>query len=362
MAEPFIYDSHYQVDKPLAFLDLTIESASPTGHASDDAFARRLTANAKKYPVRADGQLVGWKANDDQMRYWLGNCHSSELLSRQNAYDYWLMNFIWASAFSKKRTHWGQVDGKQQELIQLLLFRWAWIFDAPLIMGVAKKIAEIGKCDVGALVSRDAQHVEDIFVSAFGAIRDISTSVRERTNYRSKRDEIAKGFKYNTRRHKICTHFALLAECGLILEGKEGGKELHPELSNHLQKFGSVQEIVTASMRPGPLGRGSSFFLDLVEHVFNRKSEIIEEIDDNYWAKHLPEVRRYWSQIEKWDRKFLGIRALAELFVVRDLLSSGTVATPRSWQSYLSRRASVAPEELTVHVDRFGRVEFLKLN
>src|SRR5712692_10767644 len=98
MSEPFIYDTHYQVDKPLAFLDLTISTASPTESATDDSLAKRLTTKAKKYPVLVDGERVVWKANDDQMRYWLGNCHSCGLLSRQNSYDYWLMNFVWASA------------------------------------------------------------------------------------------------------------------------------------------------------------------------------------------------------------------------------------------------------------------------
>src|SRR4051812_33577440 len=68
MAEPFIYDSHYQVDKPLAFLDLTIQTALPASSSSDDALARRLTTAAKKYPIWFDGQLSAWKANDDQMR------------------------------------------------------------------------------------------------------------------------------------------------------------------------------------------------------------------------------------------------------------------------------------------------------
>jgi hypothetical protein len=363
MAEPFIYDSHYQVDKPLAFLDLTIETALPASSSSDDALARRLTAGAKRHPVRADGQLAGWKANDDQMRYWIGNCHSTELLSRQNAYDYWLMNFVWASAFSKTRNYWGEVDARRSGVVMLLLLRWAWIFDAPLIMGIAKKIQEIGQCDVGALVSKDANanYVEEIFAAAFAALREISTNVRERTTYRAKRDEIAKGFKYNTRRHKVCTHFSLLAESGLMVE-VGGAKELHPGLAKLLQRFGSVDEVVTATMRQGSLGRGTPLYLELIERVFGHKGEVIEEIDDGYWAARLPEISRYWAQIVKWDRKFLGIRALAELFVVDSLLAGKPVATPASWQTYLSRRASVAPEELTVHVDRFGRIEFLKLN
>lgn len=363
MAEPFIYDSHYQVDKPLAFLDLTIETALPASSSSDDALARRLTASAKKYPVWSDGQLSAWKANDDQMRYWIGNCHTTELLSRQNAYDYWLMNFVWVEAFSKTRNYWGEVDKKQSEIVAMLLLRWTWIFDAPLIVGLARKIEEIGECDVGALVAKDANanHVEDIFVSAFAALRDSSNNVRDRANYRAKRDEIAKGFKYNTRRHKVCTHFSLLAETGLTVEAG-AARKLHPKLSKLLQRFSSLDEIVKTSMRPGPLGRGTTLFVELIEQVFGHKVNVIEEIDDAYWAARLPKVQRYWAQITKWDRKFLGIRALAELFVVDSLLTGKPVATPTSWQTYLSRRASVAPEELTVHVDRFGRVEFLKLN
>lgn len=363
MAEPFIYDSHYQVDKPLAFLDLTIETASPASSSSDDVLARRLAAAAKKHPVLSDGQPAEWRVNDDAMRYWIGNCQTTELLSRQNAYDYWLMNFVLVSAFSKTRNYWGEVDEKRREIVGMLLLRWAWIFDAPMIIGLAKKIEEIGQCDVGALVAKDknANHVETILISAFAALREITTNVRARTNYRARRDVIARGLEYNTRRHKICTHFSLLAETGLTVPSTKG-RALHPKLLKLVKRFSSLDEVVTTSMRPGPLGRGTALYLELVQEVFGYKADVIEEIDDAYWAAHLPEIKRYWTQVLKWDRKFLGIRALAELFAVDSLLTGKPIASPTSWQAYLSRRANVAPEELTVHVDRFGRIEFLKLN
>jgi hypothetical protein len=363
MSELFIYDSHYQVEKPLALLDLTIVTSSPTAHASDDTMARRLTANARKHKIQADGELVDWKVNDDQMRYWLGNCHSCELLSRQNSYDYWLMNFVWAAAFPTNRKYWGELEPDNADFVRLLLFRWAWLFDAPLVVGVAKKIQQLGVCDVGALVSmsKNAHHVEDIFVAAFSAARELSSSVRERSAYRAKRDEIKRGFKYNTRRHKVCTHFALLVESGLIIKSEAGDRKLHPGLSRVLESYDSLEEAVAATMRSGPWGRGTSFFCEIVQQSFGYKPQIADELDDKHWSKLLPEIRRYGAQVQKWDRKFLGIRALSELFLVKSLTSGTEAAPAKSWQSYLSRRASAAPEEITVHVDRFGRAEFLKL-
>lgn len=361
MSEPFIYDSHYQVDKPLALLDLTVATSSPTAHASSDALARRLAANAKKQKIQADGELVDWEINADAMRYWLGNCHSGELLSRQNSYDYWLMNFVWAEAFSAKRKYWGEIEQDNAGLVRLLLFRWAWLFDAPLIVGVAKKIQQLGVCDVGLLVSGEARHVEDILVAAFAAARDLSSSVRDRTAYRAKRDEINRKLAYNTRRHKVCTHFALLADSGLIIKSNSGERRLHPGLSKVLESQDSLAAAVAETMRPGLLGRGTDLFCEIVRESFGYKPKIVDELDDKQWAKLLPELRPYWAQVQKWDRKFLGIRALSELFLVKSLIGNTEAAPAKSWQSYLSRRASAVPEEITVHVDRFGRPEFLKL-
>jgi len=259
MSEPFIYDSHYQVDKPLALLDLTVATSSPTAHASDDVLARRLTTNSKKYKVQADGGLVDWKINPDAMRYWLGNCHSGELLSRQNSYDYWLMNFVWAAAFPPKKSYWGEVESDRVDLVRLLLFRWAWIFDAPLLAGVAKKIQQLSVCDVGVLVAEETRHVEDIFVAAFSAARDLSSSVRDRTAYRAKRDQIDRGLAYNTRRHKVCTHFALLADSGLIIRSETGERKLHPGFGSLLESYDSLEGVVAATMQPGPLGAARIF-------------------------------------------------------------------------------------------------------
>lgn len=362
MSELFIYDSHYQVDKPLALLDLTVATSSPTAHASDDTLARRLAASAKKHKVHADGELVDWEINDDAMRYWLGNCHSGELLSRQNSYDYWLMNFVWAAAFPSKKKYWGEIEPDNAGLVRLLLFRWAWLFDAPLIVGVAKKIQQLGVCDVGVLVSGEARHVEDILVAAFSAARDLSSSVRDRTAYRAKRDKIDRRFKYNTRRHKVCTHFALLADSGLIIRSDAGERKLHPGLSRVLESHDSLESAVAATMRPGPLGNGTGLFCEIVQQSFGRKPKLVDELDDKHWATLLPEIRGYSAQVQKWDRKFLGIRALSELFLAKSLIGDSEAAPVKSWQRYLSRRASAVPEEITVHVDRFGRVEFLKLS
>lgn len=364
MNEPFIYDSHYQVDKPLAFLDLTISTASPTAHATDDSLAQRLKKSTSKHAVLVNGQLVEWKSNDDQMRYWLGNCHSTELLSRQNSYDYWLMNFIWISAFSNQRMYWGEIENDKQHLARLLLFRWAWIFDAPMLVALSRKMYELGTCEIGAFVSKDKEqhHVEDILVAIFSAVREVTANPRERAAYRSKRDEIARGFKYNTRRHKVCTHVALLADCGLIVEAKNGNRELNPGLRKVVSSFGSLSGVVSESMRLGPFGRGSSLFFDIVEKAFGLKACSMSVLEENAWRNIHPEVSGYWQQTVKWDRKFLGIRALTEMFLVKNLIGGLPIWSFDTWQSFLSRHARHAPEELTVYFNRYGRVDFLKLN
>jgi hypothetical protein len=361
MVEPFLYDTHYQVDKPFAFLDLTLAVASPTEHASDDVLARRLEAKARTLKVAVEGELTAWKPNRDQMRYWIGNCHVGGLLSRQNSYDYWLMNFRWISAFCEDREFWGQVQEANSHLARLLLLRWAWVFDAPMLIALSWKMHKLGTCDVGDLVAKTAHHVEDVLGDVFAAVRDTIADPRERTIYRHKLEEIARDFRYNTRRHKVCTHLGILGDAGLLLVAGQT-KSLHPGLAALAGEFATAREAVAASLRPGPLGRGSALFLDLVEKTLALRRRAVSELREADWPLVLKNVHQYWEQVEKWDRKFLGIRALAELFLVKNLSRGDPIWSVDSWQRFLTQRARYVPEELTVHVDRFGRVEYVRLS
>ena len=361
MPDSFLYNTHYQVDKPLALLDLTLDVASPTEHASDDALARRLEANARMVQVSVDGDLVPWKPNRDQMLYWIGNCHDASLLSRQNSQDYWLMNFRWIMAFLDKRSFWGQLQEATADLSRLLLFRWGWVFDAPMLVALSWKMNELGTSNVGDIVAKSAHHVEDILCEVFAAIRETTADPRRRTSYRRKIEEVRRGLQPNTRRHKVCTHIGILADSGLLLANGEH-KATHAGLATAIGQFATAREAVAASLRVGSLGRGSDLFLEIVEKTFAFKAGAISELHEDEWEIARNEVRGYWEQVEKWDRKFLGIRALAELFLVKNLIRGSTIWSVESWQAFLTQRARFVPEELTVHVDRFGRVEYLRLS
>ncbi|MGA2974367.1 MAG: hypothetical protein ABSF77_03575 [Spirochaetia bacterium] len=361
MLDSFLYNTHYQVDKPLALLDLTLDVASPTEHASDDALARRLDAHARTLQVSVDGDLVSWKPNRDQMLYWIGNSHDAGLLSQQNSQDYWLMNFRWVRAFQDKKSFWGQLQQTSADLSRMLLFRWGWVFDAPMLVALLWKMNELGTPNVGDIVAKSGHHVEDILCEVFAAIRDTTADPRTRTSYRQKIEEVRRGLQPNTRRHKVCTHVGILTDAG-ILTANGGNKVMHAGLGAVMGQFATAREAVAASLRAGSLGRGSALFLDIVENAFALKAGAISEIHEEEWEIVRNEVRKYWEQIEKWDRKFLGIRALAELFLVKNLFRGSTIWSVNSWQAFLTQRARFVPEELTVHVDRFGRVEYLRLS
>ena len=75
-----------------------------------------------------------------------------------------------------------------------------------------------------------------------------------------------------------------------------------------------------------------------------------------------PRVEQMWSQIIAWDRKFLGIDALAEFFLVQRLVSGTQLWSIDSWKRFLLDRSRHYPDELTVHLGHFGEVKFLRLS
>lgn len=358
MSESFLYDTHYQLNRPLALLHLTLETASPTRHATNEALARRLASAARTGRIIRDGETLPWEVNDDAMLYWLGNCHQGNLLSRQNAYDYWLMNFAWTDAFELSHSYWGELRTPNQDLTRLLLLRWAWVFDGPMLAATLWKMNELGTADIGVLVQDG--HVERILEAAFTAARDATVEPREQITYRKKLELVRRGLKYNTRRHKLCTHAGILGDSGLIVWSST--PRLHDGAAVAVANFSSAHDAAAAALKRGPLGPGGELFLDVVKRAFLVEPASPVELDADSWLTIQEEVSRFWRQIEAWDRKFLGIRALAEFFLAKNLLSHRPLWTPESWPPFFSHRARYYPEELTVHVDRFGRVEFLKLS
>jgi len=358
MPDLFLYDTHYQVNRPLALMHLTLETASPTRNLNDEALARRLASAAKSGKLLRSGQTTAWEVNEDAMLYWLGNCHQANLLSRQNAYDYWLMNFAWIKALAPVPTYWGEIHAEKKDLTRLLLLRWAWLYDGPILAATLWKMNELGTANVGDLVQD--RHVEQILEAVFSAARDATAEPREQIMYRKKLEQIRRGLKYNTRRHKLCTHAGILTDAGLIVEGPRPC--LHAGAAAAVTNFHSAHEAAAAALKRGPLGQGGDLFLAVVKHAFLIEPMSTVELDADGWQSIHEEVSHYWKQIEAWDRKFLGIRALAELFLVKSLVNRQPLLNPESWPTFFSQRARYNPEDLTVHVDRFGRIEFLKLS
>jgi hypothetical protein len=103
-------------------------------------------------------------------------------------------------------------------------------------------------------------------------------------------------------------------------------------------------------------------FLRLATEVFGvRKPEVVA-LSEQDWESTLSEIKLHHATLERWDRKFFSIDALAEFFLVRNLLSGRDVWPQDTWRDFLLARARQSPEELTVHVSRFGRVDFLRLS
>jgi hypothetical protein len=356
MAAHFFYDTHYQVDKPLALIHLTASAAAPSKSSPDHVLAKALADRARRTPVSTAAGPEKWSINVDAMRYWLKVCHAGGLLSAVNAYDYWLMSFVLSRSF-RADAPWGTLVGERERQTRLLLFRWAWLHDAPMLTAVLWLIARFGPCPMGPLVHLDAHHIEDAVVAVLSIARGRSSDVSERTELRQLAERVRRGFKYNTRRHKLITHLAILTEAGVVRQ-TDGAYSVVG-----LPTFATpeVGQAVERTFEPSAIGHGGNLFLEIVQTAFGSQPQEIAELSDAGWVSILPEVQRWWVQVLAWDRKFLGINALAEYFLVRNLLAGRPLWGQTAWRTFLEARSRVHPEELTVHVGRFGTVEYLRL-
>jgi hypothetical protein len=147
------------------------------------------------------------------------------------------------------------------------------------------------------------------------------------------------------------------------LVSREGEDRIpNDAFSRIIKQFKSPRDAIIAALKSSRLGQGGNLFHELVSAAFHVHSPAeIRDLDDHSWQSYADEVRSFFTIIEKWDRKFLNIQILAELFLVKDLLQCKQIHAPNSWAEYLLKRARMAPEELTVHVNRFGKTEFLRL-
>jgi hypothetical protein len=362
----FLYDTHYQVDKPFALLDLTLATASPNQTTPDQVLTRRFEERAASRHVRYAGPesswlLKQWDVNEDAFRYWIGNCHQTSLLSRQNAYDYWLMNFVWSETFKKESETWGALTPGAERLSKLLLFRWAWVHDGPMLAAVLWHLVDQGPQTKRAIVDAKTKLAERAISAVLSALRDTTPDVRLRTNYRRQIQEIEKkGFKYNTRRHKLYIHLALLLESGVIVETGDGLR-VPDQLHGVLQQYRTLSESARHALLEGPLGAGAILFLDIVANAFDISAPNVTDLSEQGWRSIENRIRPFWATILRWDRKFLGIDALAEFFLVENLASEKELWPVDSWKRFLLERSRHHPDELTVHLGRFGEVKYLRL-
>lgn len=361
MSLPFLYDTHYQLDKPFALIHLTLKTTSPTEHITDDALSRRLSSQATAFRVRTDGDFGKWNINKDAMKYWIGNCQQSGLLTRQNSYGYWLINFHWADVFADNHTYWGDINCEKLALGRLLLFRWAWLCDAPMLTAVGWKLA-LGTWNTRKLVEKGARNVEELLESVLLVLRENSADTRDSVKYRLLVERFKqKPLELNTRRHKLLTHLGLLSDSGLVVRKDEERVPVEA-FAQVMREFSTSRDAIKASLKEGPLGQGGDVFLQVAKKVFGIRSTKIVDLDNAGWEACLSEVRSYYEIMEKWDRKFLNIHTLAEFFLVKNFLANREIWDPASWPDFLLARARLYPDELTVHVNRFGKVEFLRLS
>lgn len=359
MPTRFFYDTHYQVDKPLALLHVTLATASPAKSVPDDALARLLAKRARSGGMCSPDGTRLWEINDDAMRYWLKICHAGGLLSSQNAYDYWLMNFVWSQSFLPN-SPWGTLSGASERITRLLLLRWAWLHDAPMLAAIAWLVGRYGPCQPGTLVDRQNHYVEDALISVLAAARAASADIREQVEHRQLIAEIRGGFRYNTRRHKLMPHLALLVEAGVV-SANDGQYQLSKELAAAGIASRPLDELVGEAMRPSALGFGGGLFLNLAQSIYDVAPQQVSDLTIHSWLELRAEIAPFWQQVLKWDRKFLGIDALAEFFIVRNLLRERPLWPSSAWRAFLEPRARYQPEELTVHVGRLGAVDYLRL-
>jgi hypothetical protein len=349
MASAFLYDTHYQVDSPLALIHLTLAAASPTKSYTDEVLAKRMAQHFNQTPRKRWSEATEWKNRFDSMKYWIGNCHQADLLSRQNAYDYWLINFAFASAFVDKPSQWGELDLASEPLARMLLFRWGWLFDGPILAALAWQAAKQEK-------TPGIDDIEEVLVSVLRALRARTADVREQASYRELIERIhARPLKPNTRRHKLITHLSILRDSGLLSAEWALRSDLEPVILG----FGStMDEVVEEFFRPSPIGRGGRMFLALAGHA---DAATETSLTEERWRSYKPILSKMWSQTMAWDRKFLSIPAIAEFFVVKGLLQGTSIVPEPAWRAFLMERSRYMPDEVTVHVNRFGATEFLRL-
>ncbi len=363
MGDQFLYDTHYQVDKPFALIDLTLSTASPNRSSRDEVLARLLSEQAKSKSAISGDEEVEWKINKDAMKYWLGNCHQTGLLSRQNAFDYWLMNFVWNDTFRPDRNAWGLLCPESTDLSRALLFRWAWIHDAPMLSAIMWYLSVRGPVPARRFTESKPCPVEQMVVATLSGLREMSSDIRTRTEYRRKIEEISKyGFQPNTRRHKLHTHLALLVDSGIVRRSLQGEYSVPEQVQQLLKDHESLATIVRRSLESGPIGLGGQLFLRLVSQAYGVIVGNVAELTDRDWANISAEIRSFWQNVLAWDRKFLGIAALAELFLVKNLMAGTALWPVDSWKTFLMGRARKRPEEMTVHVGRFGDIRYLRFN
>jgi hypothetical protein len=194
------------------------------------------------------------------------------------------------------------------------------------------------------------------------ALRETTQDIRLRTQYRKQIQDLEKeGFKYNTRRHKLATHLTLLLESGVI-QATELGFQMPDTLRSVFAAYESIGDSARDALRSSGIGNGGNLFLRIVDAVFGSNSIGITDLTDEDWTGLLGRVRStFWPHILKWDRKFLGIEGLAEFFLVENLGNSAELWSIESWKRLLLDRSRRFPDELTIHVGRFGEVKYLRL-
>lgn len=369
MPDHFLYDTHYQLDKPFALIDVTLAAASPSQSAADHVLARRLEERATSRRVRYRGissewvtSDEPWKINKDAFIYWIGNCQHASLLSRQNAYDFWLVNFSWAQCFNEQGDAWGTIAPSKARFSQLLLFRWAWLHDGPMLAAILRYLAREGPKDKQALYEDGSRAAEETIIAVLSALRETTQDIRLKTQHRRQIERLQKeGFKYNTRRHKLATHLSILLESGVI-QYTPLGFQINDAVWSVFAAYHSVTDAARDALRPSTIGAGGDLFLQIVGATFGSNSPGATGLAEKDWIGLLARIRStFWPRILEWDRKFIGIEELAEFFLVENLERSAELWSIESWKQLLVDRSRRNPEELTIHVGRFGDAKYLRL-
>src|SRR4051812_46237699 len=168
---PFLYDTHYQLDRPLELIHLTSCALSATRACGDEAAARRLVEVSRRKAVDTQ-ERTEWKTNVDQMLYWVQLAKQGELLSNQNAFGYWLLNFVLTNSFDATGPVWGAPNSDSELSPSQLLWRWAWLQDGAMLAAFLSKIAIGGLNRVSALLDRNERHVEETLISVLRVVRE----------------------------------------------------------------------------------------------------------------------------------------------------------------------------------------------